>query len=277
MVNKALGALVAATGFAAALVAILTAPSRLRSLTFELLLGFAVLLLCVIVGPEALRAYRARRCLPANHELEGLRGFRVEPATNGDIAWIAELEAAVYSKSDAVPEQTLREWFSVNPTGFSIVRDPSGKAIGHLDILPLRPVTMEAFCKGNIVEREIRGDSLYTPTDRSSITTLYVESVILVPEKPMMKGPALLCLLDNLGAILDRIADAKTVEKLYAIAATTAGENLLKKLSFEVESVGERRRDAHGLFVACVANVAARIATLSGSQPSLPHSLHGGL
>jgi len=277
MVNKALGALVGATGFAAALVAIFTAPSRLRSLTFALLLGFSVLLFCVIVGPEALRAYRARRCLPANHELDGLRGFSVEPATSGDIAWIAALEAAVYSKSDAVPEQTLREWFSVNPTGFSIIRDPSGKAIGHLDILPLRPVTMDAFCKGDIVEREIRGDSLYSPTDRSSMTTLYVESVILVPEKPMMKGPALLCLLDNLGAILERITDVNTVEKLYAIAATAAGENLLKRLSFEVAGVGERRRDAHGLFVARVTNVAARIAALSGSQPSLSHSMRGGL
>jgi hypothetical protein len=203
-------------------------------------------------------------------------GFRIEPATASDIPWIAGLEATVYPESDAVPEQTLREWFSVNPSGFSIVRDPHRKAIGHLDILPLRPATLDAFRKGDLVEREIAGDALYSPAERASITALYVESIILQSDKAISKGLAMLGVLDNLGSILERVADAKTVELIYAIAATAAGEKLLRKLSFEQESVAEQRRDSHKLFVARVSNVTSRAATFSGAQSSISHSLHRG-
>ncbi len=203
-------------------------------------------------------------------------GFRIEPATGSDIPWIADLEATVYSQSDAVPEQTLREWFSVNPSGFSIVRDPHGKAIGHLDILPLRPVTLDAFRKGDLVEREIGGDALYSPAERASITALYVESIILRPDKAISKGLAVLAVLDNLSSILERVADAKTVELIYAIAATAAGEKLLRKLSFELENVAERRRDSHKLFVASVSDVTSRAAAFSGTQSSISHSVHRG-
>jgi hypothetical protein len=270
MMKKVLAALVAATGFAAALVAILTAPSPLRSLTFELLLGFALVLICLLGVPEVLRSYRARRSLPSEGELEGLRGFRVEQATSNEVAWIADLEASVYSPGDAIPEGTLREWFSVNPAGFSIVRDPSGKAIGHLDILPLRPVTMDAFRKGDIVEREIRGDSLYSPSDRAAITSLYVESIILRPERANAKGPVLLYLLENLPAIFGRVADEKIVEKLYAMAATPAGEQLMKKLGFDLECAGERRKDGHGLFVVRIADFTAKVAELLGKIRRYP-------
>lgn len=195
-----------------------------------------------------------------------LTGFRIEPATDADIPWIAGLEAAAYAKSDAIPERTLREWFAVNPSGFSIVRDPHGNAIGHLDILPLRPATLDAFRKGDIVERDIGGDALYSPTERGSITDLYVESIVLKPQRAVTKGSALLFVLGALGSIVERVADPKTVERLYAIAATSAGEKLIRKLGFEPESVAERRRDSHPLFVVRAPDLAARVASFPGGS-----------
>jgi len=55
----------------------------------------------------------------------------------------------------------------------------NGQKVGHIDILPLRPATFQTFFEGNVVERDIRGDSLYTQKEKHLIRDLYVESIII--------------------------------------------------------------------------------------------------
>ncbi len=106
---------------------------------------------------------------------------------------------------------------------------------------------------------------------------LYVESVILRPEKPMTTTAAWRCLLENIPAIVERVGEPARIEGIYAIAATPAGEKLLCKLNFTVEVEAERRKDCHRLFVARFADVARSLAMLSRPKPEpvvgLPESL----
>lgn len=273
-----MGIFSAVTTFAAAAVAILTAPSQMRTLLLSSLIALAAVLFGLLAAPEALRKLRARRSLPSARDLESLcGGYHVSQATAGEVGWIAGLETSVYSREDAIPEKTLREWFAVNPTGFSVIHDPDGRPIGHLDLLPLRPATMEVFRAGDIVEREIRGDSLYSPAERSSITLLYVESIILKPNKPLTTAAAWLCLLENLPAILERVTDLARIESIYAIAATAAGERLLRRLNFELDRAGDRRKDAHPLFVGRFPEVAKSLAKLSRSASLAEGVMRQGL
>jgi hypothetical protein len=264
MVRKALDTLIVVTGFAAAIVAILTAPSLMRRIVLWALLAVAIVLLCLRVVPEVIRWYRARTNVPDPDTVPGQ--YQVEQASDSDMAFIAELEASVYSRADAIPEPILREWYSANPTGFSLVRSPSGKPIGHLDILPLRPATLDAFLKGDIVEREIRADCIYSVNDRKLITALYVESVILKPEGRRTAAAALICLLQAFPTIIGRIADASSLEKIYAVAATSRGEKLLRELGFGLERSADRRRDGHHLFGARISEVDGNVARRCGSR-----------
>ena len=203
-------------------------------------------------------------------------GYQIAQATGSDIDWIAKLEKKLYS-ADAIPEQVLREWYAANPNGFSIIKGHSGKPIGHLDILPLRPSTLDAFCKGNIVESEIRGDSLYSEKERHLITALYVESLILRPERPLTPASAMMCVLKNLQTLIERVTDPSSLDKVYAIAATGAGEKLMRRLSFVLEGSRERRKDHHHLFVARFSELSKRAERFSGNQPSLARSIEAGL
>jgi hypothetical protein len=118
---------------------------------------------------------------------------------------------------DAVPKHVLVEWYDANPTGFSVIKMPNGQKIGHIDLLPIRPNTLRAFIAGNIVEKDIRGDSLYSPSDRNQIKDLYVESIAVLPPKRLSKAPAVLCVLTNFGVLVERIANSASVERVMPL------------------------------------------------------------
>lgn len=265
--RNAFAVFAAIAGLIGVAVQILTAPSIMRTVTLFLLFGVALVLAITVAIPEVLRYYRAARALPADIDLDSVSAaYRVEQATSNEVGWIAKLEASVYSTQDAIPERLLREWFCMNHTGFSIFKTSDGKPVGHLDILPLRPATLDAFLKGDIVEREIRGDSLYSADDRRLIKHLYVESIILRPPKPLSNAAAIMSVLSNMSSIIERIADLQTVERIYAIAATPSGERLMRRLGFDLLSAGDRRKDRHNLFAARVSVVAGKILAICGSR-----------
>ena len=193
-------------------------------------------------------------------------GYEITTAVAEDIAWIARLEADSYAPEDAVPEHVLAEWFSVNPTGFNIVRAHDGHRVGHIDILPLRPAALSAFAVGKIIEREIRGDFLYTPAERDLIHDLYVESVIIPRAEGCSNAPAVRHVLLNLIAVVERICDPSKVKNTYAVAASKAGERGLKHLGFDRLKSGHGKPDRHDLFVAKFPVLAARLSALKTNR-----------
>jgi hypothetical protein len=125
---------------------------------------------------------------------------------------------------------------------------------------------MELFVKGEITEREIRGDSLYTPKERQLIQHLYVESIILSQPKGLTNAAALVHVLSNIALIIERVADLHRVERIYAMAASVPGEDFMRDLGFEPHTVGDRRRDGHTLFAARTGAIASKVLSLCGEK-----------
>jgi hypothetical protein len=265
--SQAFAAFAAIAGLTGVVITLLTAPSVMRLIATLLLFSVAAGLSFWIGVPELLRLYRAARSLPSASELDSVsRSYRIEQATADQLGWIAQLEASIYTGQDAIPEYLIREWFAANPTGFSIIKNPEGKPIGHLDILPIRPGTLEGFLGGAIVERGIRGDSLYSTRERRSIKQLYIESIILCAPKARSNAAAILAVFSELPSVIRRIANPRSVEAVYAIAATRAGEALLRRLGFELLRPGELRNDRHSLFTARPSVILSNALKLSGRR-----------
>lgn len=184
---------------------------------------------------------------------------RVEAAHRDDVYWFGDLERTVYGKSDAVPREILLEWFDVNPTGFNVLRRDDGERIGHLDLLPVRPSTFEMFKSGQIIEREIRGTSLFAPEERGEIRSIYVESVIVLPRDEHSDTSAVMCLLANMVSTVDRVCDCARLDTIYAIAATKAGAQFLRHLGFEIVTSARDRKDRHDLYRSGFKELARRI------------------
>jgi len=265
--RNAFGVFAAVAGLIGVAVTVWTAPSTPRTVSLCVLFGSALALAAGIGIREILRHRRLKTTLPSLPVFHSVATpYRVVQATPDEIGWIARLEESIYSGADAIPEPLLREWYSANDTGFSIVKAADGRPVGHLDILPLRPKTMELFLKGEIVEREIRGDSLYSPKQRRSIRHLYIESIILSQPKGLTNAAALVHVLSNIALIVERVADLPRVERIYAMAASTPGEDFMRDLGFEMHTDGGRRKDGHDLFAVQPAVIARNVLRLCGEK-----------
>jgi hypothetical protein len=265
--RNAFGVFAGVAGLIGVAVTVWTAPSMLRTVSLCLLFGGALALAVGIGIPEILRYRRLKTALPSLPDIFSVATpYRVVQATPDEVGWIAKLEESVYSSADAIPEFLLREWYSVNDTGFSIVKAADGRPVGHLDILPLRPKTMELFLKGEILEREIRGDSLYSPKQRRLIRHLYIESIILRQPKGLSNAAAVVCVLSSIASIIERVTDLSKVERIYAMAATSAGEGIMRDLGFELHTGGDRRKDGHNLFAARPAAIAGNVLRVCGEK-----------
>ncbi len=93
---------------------------------------------------------------------EDMTPYRISQATEIDIEWIAEQEACCFSSEDAVPLETLKDWYNSNPTGFFIL-EKNDEIIGHIDFLPIKPATMKRLSAGTL-------------TEKSSVVTTFLET-----------------------------------------------------------------------------------------------------
>ena len=202
--------------------------------------------------------YKHNQYLPKDKDLLNLkikyvdpmtRSITVDPATPEDIKRIADLERKAYSKEDAVPYSILSHWYSANPSGFFVIKS-NQHLIGHIDILPLKPKLLQKFIRGKgINEKDIRGEDLYTTRYRNKIKDLYVESVIITGNRAT-KAASLLKLLsqESMEHMLANICPLDNVERIHAIAASTAGDNIMKRLGFTVTTDACCRDDKHNMY-----------------------------
>jgi len=208
------------------------------------ILGLAAWLL---VAPLRWR-FAAAGTIPAIARIRELcTRYEVVQATTEDLKWTADLERRVYSPADAVPLEQFQEWYAKNPTGFYIVRRKDGKAVGHINMLPVRPATMSKFTAGEIKETGIRGDSLYGPTERTEVKDLYIESIAIDPSS-RPRDAALLCLLSQTIRLIAGVASVKQLQSVYAIAASHPGECILRDLGFQAVKSAKERSDHHPMY-----------------------------
>jgi class 3 adenylate cyclase len=193
--------------------------------------------------------------------------YRIIPADQDDVAWAAKLAENVYAGIDVIPPEVMVDWFIANPNGFSVFKR-SGRTVGNLDILPVKPNSLTRLVSGSLLERDLTGDSIYRPEERHLIDALYIESLVIDPEMAIAGPRLILELLLNFGRIINRICVPAQIRALYAISASEEGTGLLTRLGFEPVGSAANRRDAHQLYLGNLAAVSDRIRSLISREPS---------
>jgi hypothetical protein len=195
--------------------------------------------------------------LESNH-----KSFVLRPAEPADVEWLAAEEAKAYAARDAIPGARLQAWFAANRYVFGIIVSRDGRRVGHLNILPLKPEPLRHLIAGTWRERDVPGEGLYAVAEREQVTALWVESVMVNLASSFLRARALLQGLDDVPALIGRLADPAKVQRIYALAATEAGDQLVRRFGFEVVVKRDQRADEHDLFAASFAALQARASNL---------------
>lgn len=174
--------------------------------------------------------------------------FVIRPAEKSDIDWIAAQEAQFYSDDDAIPADVLQEWFEANPYVCNIICDLRASRVGHFNIIPIKSNTLQLLCDGRIRERDVRGDSIHSAAERDVVSCLWVESITLDVPQPWLRARALLNVFQRAHHTMERLADPINLKHVYALSATRAGDNLIKRFGFQIASAHIKRTDGHDLY-----------------------------
>jgi N-acetylglutamate synthase-like GNAT family acetyltransferase len=180
--------------------------------------------------------------------MPSIEKFQIRAASLADLSWISELQQRLYSSADAVPLAKLQEWFSRNPRGFFILENHRKEPIGQITFLFLKQDCLTRYQKEGeqgLIEAEICGIDLHGPGEMEGTSSIYLESIIL-PEED--RRPAQQALLLAFPQMIDSIHKDLPGGKIFALAATPAGERWLARMGFFKISRAEARRDGHDLY-----------------------------
>lgn len=191
----------------------------------------------------------------------------IKAASPDDIPWIAQVEAELFSGRDAIPKDILEEWYEGNPMGFFVIKNQDGKNVGNITVLPIREDTLERFVNGTLDEQQIRRDSLYHPNETDSIKNIYIESAI-IHLVGHCKAAAFYTSLSYFASLAEEVDFIKKIEKVYAIAASEHGEEIMKHLGFKLKQKGKERKDKHDLFVIEMSELLQYISKICDNQIS---------
>jgi hypothetical protein len=196
--------------------------------------------------------------------------YEIVQATKDDIIWASMLAGRVYLGDDIIPQHVMLDWYKANPHGFSIIKTSSGTRVGNLDILPLKTSTLERFLQGDLIERNITGDCLYSSAERDCIRKLYVESFVALDRdlRPRPNPGAVGATLRSFPNLVSRLCDSLQVESVYAMAASKEGKRMLTDLGFQAICGAKSRRDGHDMYCAEYSKLRERLSGFTDRKVS---------
>src|ERR1043166_8613448 len=125
----------------------------------------------------------------------------------------------------AAARARCRNWHAVNPLGF-VTAPNGGERCGHATILPLKPAMLRALMAGAKSENDIGGQDIFSPDDRGSVRSFYIES--LIAESNEVFGE----LVRSFNRHVTRLAQPDLLEEVVVCPATPAGDLLVTNLGF---------------------------------------------
>jgi hypothetical protein len=222
----------------------------------KLLLAALAVDLVVVAAVCFFRFARGSRdTTPPDPVLPSQFRYYVAPSTESDVRWAAQLAAIVYGGYDVIPENVMLNWYNANSNGFYVVKRDDGTNVGNLDLLPVRPNTLKEFIAGELLEKEILGDSLFGPGEKASVRDVYVESLVIPPHLFQDKYSNSFALYAVIASLMDCILNlceqssvAKGEIKVYALSANKVVAKRLTEMGFGIVSAKDKRRDGHDLY-----------------------------
>jgi hypothetical protein len=235
--------------------------------------GAALLALVLVVCYQRIWLRRLHDPLPPAADVQEVAApYRIRIATASDLPWIFQAARTVYHGNDVIPENTMREWFARNPHIIHVVEGPAGNIVGNIDVLPLRPRAWKRFCGGSMLERDLRGDDIFSIKERDRVTVLYVESFVSLSSHGKAIPMAVASTIANFVSITRSVANPERVRSVFALAASSGGSRLLLHLGFTRVCDARTRTDGHHMYGVHFPTLAANIAEKLGDKVRSKHT-----
>jgi hypothetical protein len=152
-----------------------------------------------------------------------------------------------YGKN-SISYDIVKRWYEKNPFALTILTDSHNKFVGYFDILPLEPDFGKDLMNGTVKERDIRHYDIL-PTDQMRNAEYIYFAGVSVKDQLTQTGKKHGAILIYAAMIyIETFYDLTKPKKIYAIAASACGKNILEKLDFQIETDETNRKDKLDLY-----------------------------
>lgn len=167
----------------------------------------------------------------------------IRPANIEELKEVAALDQQFFPPADIVSVEVFISWWQKNTSVFTVVRSNEGIA-GYYAVLPLSAKALNHLMLGRLIDRQIKPSDILDERKAAGCEKLYLFSVAMKRRHPKLT----LLLLSHLGRYLKKLRDEGHLKKLYAVGATSEGENLLREFNFRKIREATESANGHPLY-----------------------------
>jgi hypothetical protein len=152
-----------------------------------------------------------------------------------------------YGKS-SISYDIVKRWYEKNPFALTILTDSHNKFVGYFDILPLEPDFGKDLINGTVKEKDIRHYDILSPNQMRNAEYIYFAGVSVKDQLTQTGRKHGAILIYAAMIYIETFYDLSKPKKIYAIAASACGKNILEKLNFQIETDETNRKDKLDLY-----------------------------
>lgn len=134
-----------------------------------------------------------------------------------------------------------------NPFILVCLTDENGQLLGYFDLIPLRESFAVPFLRGTVTEDQITHEDVLAPHEMRDCKYLVISGIAVDnPDSPRGKWNASIAVWGVLRYLAHFYSGVDPL--VFAVAATLAGDSLLKKFGLSLDADGSSRRDRYRLY-----------------------------
>ena len=198
-------------------------------------------------------AYRSAVALNCTHQSRAILQCPVGP----ELARQATSLATQCYGSDTMPAARFELLRAENPNILACLTNVRGEFLGYFDVFPLRPDFAELFLSGGVAagwsgkvsERIFSGDDIFGADEMDLCTSLYISGIAVPQPVTYARRRYAGMLVWGFWKYIESFYPPARRREIFAVAATEAGENLLRRFHFSVRDEASKKPHKHPLYV----------------------------
>lgn len=171
--------------------------------------------------------------------------YTIRSVQRNEIEEIVRIDRSVYDPVDIVPVETVQSWWDADPECLTCIEYGGDHLSGYFCMLFLRPLSLDRLINGTLQEKFLRGKDLFRCSDLRSPRDAYISSIV-VQNRYSALTPLL---IQHMSHRFEWLHRAGILRRVYAIAATSNGEKLVKRFEFSLVKDAECTADHHPLYM----------------------------
>lgn len=159
--------------------------------------------------------------------------------------------------SDTMPAARFEQLRAKNPNILACLTNARGEFLGYFDVFPLKPDIAELFLSGGVTvrwsgkarERIFSGDDIFGADEMDLCPRLYISGIAVLQPATHARRRYAGMLVWGFWKYIESFYPPARRREIFAVAATEAGENLLKRFHFSVRDEASGKPHKHRLYV----------------------------